>query len=256
MWEEKTQETDAMQRQLVEERRPAPPGPQGDGTSRKKSSRAEIRVLCVDDHTVLAEGFMARLEMERGFHCVGHLETADNLVGEVRESRPDIVVVDVEMPGPDPFEATEDLKRALPGVKVVFLSAHLREHYLKAAVESGAWGYFYKGDDPADIVAGLRRVARGRFAIGPKVQQECGLPEAPSDDDSESVSTKLDNLTPRELQVLRMLARGLSRQQIAAEMHRSPKTIDCHRVSVMKKLDIHDRVELARFAIREGLVEA
>jgi len=222
----------------------------------------QIRVLCVDDHTVLAEGFMARLEMERNFLCVGHLESAEDLVPEVRESRPDIVVMDVEMPGPDPFEALEDLRRLEPGVKVVILSAHLRSHYVNQAVKSGAHGYFYKGDDPSDIVSGLRRVSRGKFTLGSKVEKEVG--PAPDEDGregrrpeaNERVSTRLDALTPREMQVLRMLGRGLSRQQIAAEMHRSPKTIDCHRVSVMRKLDIHDRVELARFAIREGLVEA
>jgi DNA-binding NarL/FixJ family response regulator len=176
-----------------------------------------IRVLCVDDHAFLVAGLRARFELERDVECVGELESADRLVMEAKRLQPDVVLLDIEMPGPDPFEAVEDLHRALPKVRTVFLSAYVRDHYISAAVNAGAFGYFSKSDDTEEII---------------------------------------DTLSPREQEVLRMIGRGMTRDAIAGALCRSPKTIDGHREKIMEKLDIHDRGELVRFAIREGLAEA
>jgi DNA-binding NarL/FixJ family response regulator len=215
-----------------------------------------IRVLCVDDHPLLVEGIRARLEFEPNLELVGELTSADNLVAEAEQHAPDIVLMDVAMPGLDPFVAATELRRRLPDTKTVFLSAHVRDHYLDAAFRAGAWGYLYKGDDMEDIVKALKRVAEGEYVFSPhvlervRVQNLSGRPGAPKR------SSKLDALTPTETQVLRMMGKGLSRTQIAETLHRSVKTIDTHRAAIMKKLDIHDRTELAVFAIREGLIDA
>lgn len=210
-----------------------------------------IRVLCVDDHAFLAEGLRARVDAETDMQFVGHLERADELVSTARELRPDVVLMDIDLPGRDPFDVLMDLKRDAPDVRAVMLSAHVRDRYLDMAYEAGAWGYLCKGDSPDEIVTGIRDAAAGRRATSTSVR------ERTRDDSARSeMRSRLQSITRREQEVLRMIAKGMGRTEIAAELHRSPMTIDNHRKSIMKKLGIHDRGELIRFAIAEGLVEA
>ena len=215
-----------------------------------------IRVLCVDDHSFLVEGLAARFELERDVELVGSLPSAERLLAVATETKPDIVLLDIEMPGTDAFVAAEDLRRQCPEVRTIFLSAYVRDHYISAAVKAGAWGYFSKSEDAETIIKGIRKVAGGEFAFSPKVQERCRPAVRGKRTGIEPPSTRLDALTAREQEVLRFIGRGLSREDIAKTMCRSPKTVDGHREAIMQKLGIHDRGELVRFAIREGLVEA
>ena len=218
--------------------------------------KATVRVLCVDDHAFLVEGLKARLDLEDSIEYIGRLETADRLIEEVEQTGADIVLLDIEMPGRDSFEALRDLAQLYPHVKVIMLSAYVRDHYIDTAVDAGAWGYLSKSDDPDAIVAAIRKVARGEFAFSPGVQERFKVQDGKSRKKESRPVSKFDSLTPREVEILRLIGKGMSRSEIAKSVFRSPKTIDAHRISIMNKLDIHDRVELARFAIREGLVEA
>jgi DNA-binding NarL/FixJ family response regulator len=217
-----------------------------------------IRILCVDDHAFLVEGLWARLELEPDMECVGRLETADRLLQEVDRTQADVVMLDIEMPGPDPFEKLKDLHRRFSDVRTIVLSAYVRDHYFEAAVEAGAWGYLSKSDSPDEIVEGIRKVMRGDFALGSHVRDRCQLVKGIGTVRAKEVkpASRLSGLTAREQQILRMIGRGLSRSEIAKAIYRSPKTVDAHRASIMEKLGIHDRVELVRYAIREGLAEA
>ncbi len=219
-------------------------------------TKPTIRILCVDDHAFLVEGLSARFALEKDFALVGRLSTAQNLVEEARRSGAQIVLLDIEMPGPDPFDAIAELRRRDEDIRVIILSAYIRDHYIEAAYKSGAWGYFSKSDEMNAIVEGIRKVAAGEFTLGPKVQERVQPTRRRSATKDGSPKTKLDLLTPREQEVLRLIGRGMSRIEIAKTLSRSPKTIDGHRELIMKKLDIHDRGELVRYAIREGLVEA
>ena len=203
-----------------------------------------IRVLCVDDHAFLVAGLQARLDVEPGMEFAGHLENADNLVAQVRRAKADIVLIDIEMPGADVFEAIHDLRHRCPDVRAILLSAHVRDQYLDSAFSSGAWGYLTKGDSPDEVIDGIRRVALGESVVSAAVMAR-RRPEG----------SRLARLTAREKQILRMIANGLSRTAIAERLCRSPMTIDNHRKSILKKLGIHDRVELVRYAIAEGLGE-
>ncbi len=203
-----------------------------------------IRVLCVDDHAFLVAGLRARLDIEPGMEFVGHLETADDLVAHVRRMKADIVLVDIEMPGADVFEAIHDLRHRCPDVRAILLSAHVRDGYLDSAFAAGAWGYLTKGDSPDEVIEGIRKVAAGESVVSPDVMER-KLPGG----------SKLGRLTTREKQILRLIANGMSRTEIAERLCRSPMTIDNHRKSILKKLGIHDRVELVRYAIAEGLGE-
>jgi DNA-binding NarL/FixJ family response regulator len=214
------------------------------------------RVLCVDDHAFLVDGLKARFSLESDIEMIGRLPTADNLVMEAKRLKPDVVLLDIEMPGADPFEAVEDLKAQLPEVRVIMLSAYVRDHYVSAAVKAGVWGYFSKSDDPDEIVAGIRRVDRGEMAFGPKVQERTkGVKPARTRGEAAPPKSKLETLSRREQEILRMIGRGMSRTDIANSICRSPKTVDGHRERIMAKLDIHSTTELVRFAIREGLAE-
>lgn len=229
-----------------------------------------IRVLCVDDHAVLVEGLRAQFAIDGRIRVVGRLASAEKLLDEVSRLKPDVVLLDIEMPGPDVFEMADRMRHTFPTIRFVFLSAHIRDGYLAAAYKCGAWGYFAKGDELADIVAGIHELAAstsGTFVMGPKVRQRCAAvnPSSPTsrprplrtpEPDDARPNVPLESLSAREVEVLRLIGKGLSRTDIAKELSRSAKTIDGHQERMMKKLGIETRADLMRFAIREGLAEA
>jgi DNA-binding NarL/FixJ family response regulator len=228
-------------------------------------SKAGVRVLCVDDHGVLVEGLKAQFSVDGRLQVVGRLATAAKLLDEVASLRPDVVLLDIEMPGPDVFEMADRMRHANPDLRFVFLSAHIRDGYLAAAYKCGAWGYFAKGDELEDIVDGLVEVAMsqgGTFVMGPKVRDRCAPASKSASSRHRSTkieerpATLLESLTSREIEVLRLIGKGLSRSEIATELSRSAKTVDGHQERMMKKLGIETRADLMRFAIREGLAEA
>jgi two-component system response regulator NreC len=210
----------------------------------------------VDDHAFLVAGLQALLDAEPDIEFAGRFQTADDLVAHVREAKADIVLLDIDMPGADVFEAIDELRRRCPEVRAILFSAFVRDQYLDNAFASGAWGYLSKADSPGDVIEGIRRVARGETAFSSQVAARA-LPAHAKGRRSPATprSSKIALLTPRELQVLRMIANGMSRTEIAQKLCRSPMTIDNHRKSILKKLGFHDRVDLVRYAIAEGLGE-
>jgi DNA-binding NarL/FixJ family response regulator len=240
------------------------------GAAPREQQRALVRVICVDDHVVLVEGLKAQFAADGQIRCVASLESAEHLIDAVVEHQPDVVLLDIEMPGPDVFEVADRLHHLHPLARFAFLSAHIRDGFLASAFRCGASGYFAKGDDLEEIVDGLKRIARcaeGTFIMGSKVRARCQPPKirngrvvgkqqprgtAPSG----PPATLLESLTQRELEVLRLIGKGMSRGEIGNELARSPKTVDGHQERIMKKLRVFTRAELMRFAIREGLAQA
>lgn len=221
------------------------------------SHHETTRVLCVDDHRLLIEGLKIRIAAEPDMEVVGTLSDGDGVLGAVARLEPDVVLLDVEMPGPDPFELASEIMRLHRGTQVLFLTAHVRDHYLTAAFKAGVSGYFSKSDDIAEVIEGIRRAARGEFTLGSSVSERARPRRLRSRErfTAASMGSKIESLTDREQEVLRLIGRGLSRAEIAQSLSRSPKTIDGHRERIMDKLDIHTSPELVRFAIREGLAE-
>lgn len=212
---------------------------------------ARTHVLCVDDHELLLDGLAARISLEPDLLVVGRMCSADRIVERVRTLRARIVLLDIALPGPSPFESLIELRDQAPEVGVIMLSAHIRDHYIDMALAGGARGYLSKGDPPAAIIEGIRKVLGGRIALCDAVVErlrEGGRARAPS-------GSRLSALSPREMEILRLVGRGMTRSTIARAVCRSLKTIDSQHTSIMRKLDIHDRAELTRFAIAEGLVE-
>lgn len=230
-----------------------------------------IRVLCVDDHEVLVSGIRAQFGIERAIKLVGWLDSAENLLESARTLNPHVVLLDIEMPGPDAFEIADRLHHALPRVAIIILSAHIREAFLAAAFRCGASGYFAKSDHLSEIVQGIRDVACRRnassvdsdFVLGTKVRERCLLHN--SEDAAERSrrapgsrlpdQTRLSVLSDRELEVLRLIGKGMTRESIADHLCRSVKTIDGHQIRIKTKLGLTTREDLMLLAIREGLAE-
>jgi DNA-binding NarL/FixJ family response regulator len=212
---------------------------------------ARSRVLCVDDHELLLDGLTARIALEPDIAIVGCLSTADRVVESVRELRADVVLLDIDVPGANPLDRLLDLRDQVPETRVIMLSAHIRDHYIDIALSRGARGYLWKGDAPSVIIDGIRKVLSGRVALSSDVAERLRA----NANTSGSKGSRLSSLSPREIEVLRLVGKGMSRADIAKSFCRSLKTIDAQHTSIMKKLDIHDRAELTRFAIAEGLVE-
>jgi len=249
-----------------------PPRPSRDEHDVETNPHA-VRVLCVDDHAVLIEGLKAQFAIKGGIEVVGRLDSAARLADEVDRSHPHVVILDIEMPGPDAFEMADRLTRSHPDVRVVVLSAHIRDAFISASFSAGVSAYFAKSDDLDDIVRGIHDVVASRgktFILGPKVRERCAPPivkrgasgragtpgKGAHESFEDSPTTRLDCLTARESEILRLIGKGLSRIQIAAQLSRSVKTIDGHQSRMMKKVGIATRADLMRFAIREGLAQA
>ena len=214
-----------------------------------------IGVVIVDDHEIAREGIRSRLELESDIEVLGELPSADDVIPMVEKHRPQVVLMDIDMPGADPFTMIADLKRLVPETRSIILSAYMRDGYVDAAVQAGAWGYLSKSSAFDAIVEAVRRVVRGELAFPSNVLERFEYVNGQLRPRTDASSSPISTLTPRELEVMRLIAKGLSTKEIAGVLHRSPKTIDAHRTSLMRKLNIDDRVELTRYAIREGIVE-
>lgn len=218
------------------------------------SMTAPKRILLVDDHDLVRSAVRGMLERDDAFEVVGDCANAEEALQAAFECSPEILVIDIDMPGMICFDAVRQMLTRLPDLSVIFLSAFFHDHYIEQALKVGAKGYVLKGDPPAILFAALREVSGGGAYFSEEVRARFALDkDGKVTGDGQTVTSTLTN---REVEVLRYLARGLSKKEIAKTMHLSVKTVEHHSSSVMRKLDIHDRVELARYAIREGLAEA
>jgi DNA-binding NarL/FixJ family response regulator len=237
----------------------APPaGFRGRATARIAEDRVigqRISIVIADDHQIVRQMLKDRLGAEPDMEVVGHVGDAESAVAEAIRCKPDVVLMDIDMPGLMSFDAARRIGAGSPNTKIVFLSAFLKDRYVEEALDVQAWGYITKTEPPESVIAAVRSVARGFAYFCPAVQARLVV-----DSNGTRLATKertlSSALTAREREVLCYLARGLSKKDIADTMCISVKTVDFHCARVMDKLDIHDRVELARYAIREGLVDA
>ena len=215
----------------------------------------DVKILLVDDHRLVRDSLGERLEREPGLTVVARSASADEAVRKSVELQPDVVLMDIDMPGLICFDAVRKIHAIRPEVKVIFLSAFVQDRYIEQALEVRANGYLSKGEAPEAVVAAVREVAAGGAYFSPEVSSRIVVDARGARLVRESKS-RASTLTGREAEILHYIARGLSKKEIAKTMGISVKTVDRHTTNLMTKLDIHDRVELTRFAIREGLAEA
>ncbi len=213
---------------------------------------AAVRILLVDDHAMLRDGVRMVLETHPGFEVVGTADNGRDAVRLVEELRTDIAVLDIAMPELNGLEATRAIRECCRETEVIVLSMHEGEEYLREALRAGAAGYVLKRAAAKELVAAINAIQRGESYLDPALtrtlisdyvrQVERG-DEAP------------DSLTERELEVLKLVAEGMTNRQIALKLNISIKTVQTHRANLMDKLNLHDRTELVRYAIRRGLIQ-
>lgn len=213
-------------------------------------------ILLVDDHALLRESLKDRLEREPDMTVVAEVSNANEAFAEALRLKPDIILLDIEMPGQYSFDAARAIRSRLPETRIVFLSGFLHDRYIEQAIAVEAAGYLTKTEPPERLVMAIGTVMAGGICYSPEVQARIIIDTDGRHRLSSSARTRAATLTERELVVLRYVAGGLSKKEIARHMHVTPSAIDRHCTRLMAKLDIHDRVALARFAIREGLAQA
>lgn len=212
--------------------------------------QADQSVIIADDHSLIRSALVALLNDSPGLHVVADVENADQALRETAKNRPDVVVLDIDMPGVNAFQAATEVRQISPKTEVIFLSGSCNDNFIESARASGARGYVYKGDDPEELVVAIRAVGRGGSFYSTSVSERIATMPG-----QKGGGSRLSLLSSRELETLRYIAKGLSKKEIAPLMHISVKTVDKHVTQLMTKLEIHDRVGLSRYAIREGLIE-
>jgi DNA-binding NarL/FixJ family response regulator len=210
-----------------------------------------IRVFLADDHPVVRQGLRTFLDSRDGIEVIGEAGDGDTAVAAVERLRPDIVLMDLVMPGLGGVAAIRHIHERVPDTRVVVLTSFASDDQVIPAVQAGAAGYLLKDVEPTGLEAAIRLVHEGEALLDPqiagRVMEEVARPSPGSD---------LSSLTPREREVLRLLARGLSNRELAETLVVSEKTVKTHVSSILMKLGVHDRTQAALLAVREGLVDA
>ncbi len=212
---------------------------------------SKIRVLLVDDHAILRQGLRAILDAAFDIQVVGEAGEGQEALCLIRELHPDVVLMDISMPGMNGLTATRYIRENFPDVKVIVLTQHKSLDYVKPLMAVGASGYVLKQNADVDLINVVRAVYRGQTFITPELADALAQARVEGDEYDDS----LEKLTPREREVLVLIALGHTTKEIAEILMISPKTVDVHRTQLMKKLDLHNVADLTRYAIRKGLVE-
>ncbi len=214
-----------------------------------------IRLLLVDDHAVVRSGLRMLLATEEDVEIIGEAGTAAEALALATELRPDVILMDIGLPDKSGIHATEDIKAKLPEIAIIALTIHEDEEYFFKMLEAGASGYVPKRAAPEELITAIRTAANGEVYLYPtmaKLLVRDFLVSGPTAKEN----TDGDNLTKREKEVLTHLAEGENNKKIAEALTISPKTVARHRENIMRKLNLHSRSELVRYAIRKGIIKA
>jgi DNA-binding NarL/FixJ family response regulator len=217
----------------------------------------KITVLLAEDHMVVREGFRKMLELEDDIEVVGEAQDGRQALAMAKELRPDVVLMDIAMPLLNGLEATRQLLKALPKAKVLVLSAHSDDAYVKTATESGASGFLLKQTSAHDVCRAIREVHDGKTFFTPSISRRQNRLHPPSIDRAGARTRKTPaQLSSREMEVLQLIAEGKPNKETAAVLGIGIKTVEKHREHLMTKLDIHDTAGLTRYAIAAGIIES
>ena len=212
----------------------------------------KIRVLLADDHAILREGLRALLSLADDIDVVGEAADGQEAIDRVNVLQPDVVLMDVSMPGLGGLEATLQIRRQRPDTRILVLTQYEDPEYVRRFLQAGVSGYVLKKSAGADLAAAIRAVHRGGLVLDPEVAKEAL--RAPAMPGGTSAARPYDTLTDREKQVLKLVAEGKANKEVAEILGISVKTAMSHREHLMEKLDLHSRTELIHFAIRAGVI--
>ncbi len=210
-----------------------------------------IRILLADDHQLFREGLRSLLKDEPDMEVIAEADNGRTAVQQASELRPDVVAMDISMPDMNGMEATRQIASRVPATKVLGLSMHSDKRFVEGMLKAGASGYLLKDCANEELIQAIRVVASGQTYLSPAIAGTVvqGCVHGPE----VKACPSTDQLTPREREVLQLVAEGLASKQIAARLNISVKTIDSHRHQIMERLNLHSVAELTKFAVREGL---
>ena len=215
---------------------------------------SKIKILLTDDHTLFRQGIRTLLAAETDMEVVGEAGSGMDAVALAHELRPDVVLMDIGMPGLSSFEATRLIRKERPDTKVVFLSMYDDEDYLAECVDIGGSGYVLK-DSPADqLVMAIREVSRGGSYLSPRLLSRLVDDFRMQGRGGPARQPRFGTLTKREREILKMLAEGKSVKEIAGTFELSVKTVEAHKFNLMRKLDIHNKAQLVQYAIQKKII--
>lgn len=215
----------------------------------------KITVLLAEDHMIVREGFRKMLELEDDFEIVGEAQDGRQAVALVKKFHPEVVLMDIAMPLLNGLEATRQVMKAVPTTKVIMLSAHSDDAYVKNATDSGAMGFLLKQTSAHDVCRAIREVQKGKTFFSPSIAEHFNRLNPQLNGPKGALKPKVASLTSREMEVLQLIAEGKANKQTAAELGIGIKTVEKHREHLMEKLDIHDTAGLTRYAISAGIIE-
>ncbi|HEV8539077.1 MAG TPA: response regulator transcription factor [Bacteroidota bacterium] len=215
------------------------------------NSEKKYRILIADDHRIVREGLRSVLEKESNIEVIGETGDGNDAVRIAKKRLPDIVIMDVSMPNLNGIEATRQITEEIPEVRVIILSMHVDKHLIFKAFHAGARAYLLKDSTSQELLEAIEAVSRNRIYVSPAL----GFDETRNVNDATTMLNRLaySLLTPKELEVLQLVAEGKPSKDIADRLRVSPKTVEKHRLRIMEKLNIHSVAELTKFAIREGV---
>ena len=211
-----------------------------------------VRVLLADDHELVRAGIRLLLEKVSGVEVVGEVGDGKEAIRLVEEHKPDVVLTDIAMPGLNGLEVTRHLTKTFPTVRVVILSMYSDDEHVYLALRAGAAGYLLKGAAREELKLAIRAVAQGDMYLSPALSKPVIVEYTQRTNVGVS---QLKGLSPRQTEVLQLIAKGKTTKQIALELHISVKTVETHRMQLMDRLEIHDISGLVRLAIKVGLVD-
>jgi DNA-binding NarL/FixJ family response regulator len=214
----------------------------------------KIRVLLADDHTILREGIRALLSAQPDIEVVGEAANGREAVAKAHDLKPDVVLMDIAMPLLNGLEATRQIKKEHPEINVLVLTMHDSEEYVAQILRAGASGYVIKEAAASDLVSAIHAVHGGGAFLYPSVAKmvvDDYLQRVEAEGDEEPY----EQLTDREREVLQLIAEGYTNKEIAGLLYLSVKTVQTHRAHIMEKLNLHDKGELIKYAIRRGIIE-
>ena len=216
---------------------------------------SKTRVLLADDHTIVRQGLRALLDSQDNIEVVGEAEDGRQAIDNAKQLVPDIVVIDITMPNLNGIEATRQIKKLNPEIKVLVLTVHINEEYIYQVLQAGASGYLLKESAVSDLISAINAVKKGDIFLSPSISKMIVKDYVKHGEGASGDFDSINLLTGREREILQLIAEGRTNKQVAHLLELSVKTVDVHRSHIMEKLHIHDITGLVKYSIKKGLIK-